>query len=373
MNKNTYTVYCHTNKINGKKYIGITSREPKKRWGHNGGNYKGQKFYNAIQKYGWDNFGHEILKENLSKTKAENMEIDLIEKFNTRDDKFGYNVAIGGMLTDEFSIKSVDQYDLDGVFICNWKSIIETAKFHNIDSSIIVDMCKGQTKRSKLCNYIFRYKGDPFDKYDTSYTIGGAKKVYQFTTSGDFVAEYETVTIAEYAFGDSLSTNIARAATSNKLAYGYVWSYDKVFHFNNDDYGCMVSIDKYDTCGNFIESFNSMVDGARSVGKEGITNIKSVCDGRTKTAYGYVWRYKGHLFNEFSLKRKSLERAVNQYSHDDKFIARHDSAKKAGALIGIKCYGNITNCCRYNKKTAHGYKWFYADDPNQPDKTKIIR
>lgn len=159
-----------------------------------------------------------------------------------------------------------------------------------------------------------------------------------------------SVTIAEYAFGDSLSTNIARAATSNKLAYGYVWSYDKVFHFNNDDYGCMVSIDKYDTCGNFIESFNSMVDGARSVGKEGITNIKSVCDGRTKTAYGYVWRYKGHLFNEFSLKRKSLERAVNQYSHDDKFIARHDSAKKAGALIGIKCYGNITNCCRHNKK-----------------------
>ena len=38
--KNTWTVYAHINKINGKIYIGITGRDPKNRWGHNGYKYK---------------------------------------------------------------------------------------------------------------------------------------------------------------------------------------------------------------------------------------------------------------------------------------------------------------------------------------------
>lgn len=78
-----YCVYCHTNKINGKKYIGITSQKPEHRW-RNGEGYKNNEyFYHSIQKYGWHNFSHEILYTDLSKIEAENLEIKLIAEYDT--------------------------------------------------------------------------------------------------------------------------------------------------------------------------------------------------------------------------------------------------------------------------------------------------
>ena len=64
MAKKRYTVYKHTNKANGKVYIGITRQDPEKRWGEGGCNYAGNKhFSRAINKYGWNNFSHKILEE----------------------------------------------------------------------------------------------------------------------------------------------------------------------------------------------------------------------------------------------------------------------------------------------------------------------
>lgn len=97
MNENTYSVYCHTNKINGKKYIGITKRKPEERWGNNGCHYKRCKlFYNAIRKYGCDNFEHDILFINLSKDEAVEKEKELIKKYNSNDNHYGYNLTKGG-------------------------------------------------------------------------------------------------------------------------------------------------------------------------------------------------------------------------------------------------------------------------------------
>lgn len=93
-----WCVYCHTNKINGKKYIGITKNKPEYRWGKNGNSYirRNQYFGNAIKKYGWNKFEHKIIKENISEKQAKQMEIELISKYNTKDKQFGYNLTIGG-------------------------------------------------------------------------------------------------------------------------------------------------------------------------------------------------------------------------------------------------------------------------------------
>lgn len=92
-----YTVYQHKNKINGKVYVGITSQKPEQRWGSQGCNYKSSPhFYSATQKYGWDNFEHNILFTGLTKEQACLKEQELIKEFNSMNREYGYNSTSGG-------------------------------------------------------------------------------------------------------------------------------------------------------------------------------------------------------------------------------------------------------------------------------------
>ena len=92
-----YTIYLHRNLLNNKVYIGQTCMKPEKRWGKNGDGYKKQPyFYNAIQKYGWENFEHKVLMSNLSQEKANQAEQYWIKFFNANNTDFGYNLTAGG-------------------------------------------------------------------------------------------------------------------------------------------------------------------------------------------------------------------------------------------------------------------------------------
>ena len=96
---NDYCVYIHTNKINNKKYIGLTHQKPNERW-HNGTNYiHNRHFDSAIKKYGWENFEHEIYATGLSPEEASRIEMELIAKYNTTNDQYGYNLDSGGSRT----------------------------------------------------------------------------------------------------------------------------------------------------------------------------------------------------------------------------------------------------------------------------------
>ena len=95
MENNNYKVYMHTSP-SGKVYVGITCQPTYVRW-KNGNGYKNNKhFYNAIIKYGWDNFEHQIILENVSKETACAVEIELISKYRSNQFKYGYNRSTGG-------------------------------------------------------------------------------------------------------------------------------------------------------------------------------------------------------------------------------------------------------------------------------------
>ena len=110
---NIWCVYMHTSP-SGKVYIGITSRDPEKRW-ENGkgylrknknGEYTQPAIARAIIKYGWENFKHEILYKNLTKEEAEFQEQHLVKTYNSNQYEYGYNIKEGGGATGRFSNES---------------------------------------------------------------------------------------------------------------------------------------------------------------------------------------------------------------------------------------------------------------------------
>lgn len=100
----TYSVYIHTNMINNKRYVGTTSKVPAyKRWckASGAGYRRNKRFFEDIQRYGWENFEHEIFASGLNESEASNMEKILIEKLNTTNPEYGYNTERGGLRNNE--------------------------------------------------------------------------------------------------------------------------------------------------------------------------------------------------------------------------------------------------------------------------------
>lgn len=101
-----FKVYIHTNKINGKRYVGVTKMNVNHRW-ENGYGYRENQphFHNAILKYGWDNFDHEIFADGLSEKQALHLEYLLILSLRTQNPQYGYNMTIGGEYNPMFMRK----------------------------------------------------------------------------------------------------------------------------------------------------------------------------------------------------------------------------------------------------------------------------
>lgn len=188
MKKDSYSVYAHITP-NGKYYVGITRKNPNIRWKYGKG-YKTQIFGRAVKKYGWENIFHEVIASNLTRDEACAFERLLISKLKSNLQEFGYNRSAGG---DGNSSPQSDE----------------------------------QKERIRL-----RMLGSkrPHSE-ETKLKIGAANKgkcikaIKQYSRSGEFLNEFESLTAASRATGISLS-NIGEVANGNrKTAGGCLWKY----------------------------------------------------------------------------------------------------------------------------------------------------
>lgn len=109
MKQEKWFVYKHI-APNGKVYIGITHRQPHYRWGKNGNGYKSNHhFFNAIQKYGWDNIEHVIVTDAPTQEDAERIERELILSLKSYDARYGYNKALGGHALSQDSRQKISR------------------------------------------------------------------------------------------------------------------------------------------------------------------------------------------------------------------------------------------------------------------------
>lgn len=104
---NNFVLYLHVTP-NGKKYFGITGQRPKQRW-KRGKGYKGQKFYEAVEEFGWDGIGHYILADDLTKDEAGFFEKVMIALYDTTNPNNGYNDSKGNGLPSEETRQKISE------------------------------------------------------------------------------------------------------------------------------------------------------------------------------------------------------------------------------------------------------------------------
>lgn len=203
-----FCVYVHTSP-SGKRYVGLTSKLPSYRW-DNGNGYKHNKyFWSAIQKYGWDNFDHQVIASELSEKEAQDLEIALTKQFNSTDRRYGYNIILGGggglgnIPSDETRRKLSNAL----------KGRTSTFAGHRHTESTKRHLSEVFTGRHHSDSTIQMMRDNSYNKL----------KVGQFDKTGRLIATFSSMCEAERATGIP-NSNISKCCNGLlKSAGGYVW------------------------------------------------------------------------------------------------------------------------------------------------------
>ena len=399
MTSNIWKVYLHTNLINNKKYVGITSQSLASRWGHDGYNYRAQpKFYNAIKKYGWSNFSHEILYQDLTKERALELESQLINEYNSINN--GYNCSLygGDIYSKEVICSETNEH---------FPSVAAAARQYSKDATILSKHLHGKLPSAYGLHWYFVNEELNKEHYEADY-LAVMKKNKKFEDDMKLVSLYlDGLTIRQI----SDNTGYSREKISLALKRQNI-----VFRNN---YTTAIALDK-DTLMP-IKKFNTLHEACSWCGLNPDTE-----SGRIKTAIldswrickGYKWttedddylierakREKEYIINnppidsiiedyknglttqklsdKYNLCRTTISKILKEHGiilpsggkqpivqvdkETGKIIKIFDSIKDAYVSLGLNPKNpTLSKRCKDNKE-YYGYIWYYLNEYNSKE------
>lgn len=312
----------HRSPVN-KYYIGITCRSTIKRWHLDGSGYKAQpKFYNAILKYGWDNFEHTIIAENLSQEEACKLEQDLIIKYDSKYN--GYNSDDGG--DGSFGHVVSDNTRAKMASIKKGKPLTEK------------QIMASKNKKGLFPIYVFTLDGKLYKKYDGYKFAANDLKIPRSTIIN--CCNYAHVYNNNYIFTKKLDN-----AAVNSIIANYKASKTKI------------NILVYDLTGVLINTFTTYKEASQTL-QIPLGSISKVCGGFDLKYKQYIFlKVNGETIQERLIKianNKGRDYAqksyiIKQYDLNNNLIDTYTSYNEAANKTGISKKQIINNCVGKSK------------------------
>ncbi len=178
--------------------------------------------------------------EDIDRTEAKNIEIDLISKFGKLINGTGIltNITNGGDETcanligsENIHSKKVYQYNLDGSFIKEWGSLREIGNVLNCNYNTIGDCCRG--KSNTACNFQWSYiYNENKPSVIKNSGVKNRKKVYQFNDNGTLIKIYNSLTDLSIELNVDKG-NLTKIVNNCKLYKKHIYSYNDKIDISN--------------------------------------------------------------------------------------------------------------------------------------------
>ena len=264
-------IYKIQNIINDKCYIGQTGRNPDTRWKEHlyGSQTADNLLYRAMRKYGIENFIFSVIEEcdDVDMDSEEQYWIAYYDSYNN-----GYNLTLGGEGGHTVNYDAiVNEFTKTG-------TIKETARNLGVNTGTVRSVV-----RKCGCTTLPEPEAKNIEMIDPK-TLTVIKEFSSINSAATYQEDWQRGTIKDAISG------------RRKSAYGYFWQEkDNPKDFSgqklHQSRRCVLQFSKN---MELLNEFASIQEANLAINKpKDSKGIGNALAGRAKTAYGYIWKYKG--------------------------------------------------------------------------------